>query len=102
MARITLNEQELAYVLEKIHENKELIKKIEDELKQSSNFTKMRKKSMLEANNIKSDISKNKVNEAIKQIIKNNEKITSVNVMKYCDVAKNTALKYIREYKKNN
>lgn len=102
MARITVTDDELSYILSKISGNTNLIEKINSQIKQSDSFYVQRKKSMIEANTIKSEISKNKVFKAIETVLKNNEALTGVNIMKYCDVSKNTAHKYLKEYKKEN
>ena len=102
MARIALNDDEIEYIISKISGNTNFIEKIKSQIEQSDRFYNQRKKSMLEANKIKSEISKNKVFKAIETVLKNNERLIGLNIMKYCDVSKNTAHKYLNEYKKEN
>lgn len=98
--RIAISEDDFKFIVSKIQDNKELLEKLNKQIEREKLFNAKRQKSALRAVEIKKEIAKEKVFKAIEILKKSNKKINSVTVIELAGVSKTTALKYLREYKK--
>lgn len=97
--RITLTDDELEYVLEKIADNSSLVENIQQQRIKSDSFTKARKERMLNASTSKAETVKLRVFAAIEKLEKKNKKYGTTAIMTVAKCSRGAAIKYREIYK---
>ncbi len=98
-SRISLEKEDLKFILEKISDNQTLCDKIKKQLEANIETKKTRQEIAKKASKVKENITRDKVLKTIEFLNANNVPLRIINILNHSDVAKGTAIKYLKEYK---